>query len=264
MHNFCIENIHNLSEIPIMNDKKWYLILSFYLVAASCLSYLIQLLIFHDQHNTFFYLLQDISFVPINVLLVTMLIDKLLQRKEKESLFKKINMIVGLFFNEIGMPLFDILNHRILDPKIMDFDLLIDPSWDDKKFNETLNVYSSKKYIFQFVDDLLQDTSALLLEKRLLLMQLMQNPSLMEHESFTDLLLAIFHLCDELSNRADFTLLPESDIKHLNNDFNRAYQFLITEWLKYLNHLKKAYPFLFSLAIRKNPFNPQRNILVTE
>jgi hypothetical protein len=32
---------------------------------------------------------------------------------------------------------------------------------------------------------------------------------------------------------------------------------MIGEWLDYMKHLKDNYSFLFSLAVRTNPFDPQ-------
>ena len=53
----------------------------------------------------------------------------------------------------------------------------------------------------------------LLRGKRTLLVQLLQHPVLFEHEAFTDLLNAVFHLEEELSARENFEELPESDLK---------------------------------------------------
>lgn len=245
-----------------MNDKKWYFILSISLITSSALSYIIQLIIFHDQHNTFFYLLQDISFVPINVLLVTLLIDKLMQRKEKENLLKKINMIIGLFFSEIGIQLISMITEKVDDMNRPGKDLLITGTWNDKKFHEIIDLFQQKKYGFSFDNSYLHQMKDYLLEKRGMLVQLMANPNLLEHDTFTDMLLAVFHLCDELASRSDYTNLPAADIQHLKGDMNRAYSQLITEWLLYMNHLKKTYPYLFSIALRKNPFNAERSILV--
>jgi hypothetical protein len=36
----------------------------------------------------------------------------------------------------------------------------------------------------------------------------------------------------------------------------RAYWALISQWLNYMNHLREFYPYLFSLAVRTNPFDP--------
>ena len=83
----------------------------------------------------------------------------------------------------------------------------------------------------------------------------MENPNLLEHESFTNLLWSVFHLTEELIHRRNLKDLPESDYQHLAGDIKRVYHLLILEWLDYMKHLKNNYPYLFSLAIRTNPFD---------
>ncbi len=47
----------------------------------------------------------------------------------------------------------------------------------------------------------------------------------------------------------------------MQRDIKRVYISLVEEWLRYLIHLKKHYPYLFSLAARKNPFNPEASVI---
>ncbi len=86
------------------------------------------------------------------------------------------------------------------------------------------------------------------------MLRLLENQNLLEHDSFTDLLWAVFHLSEELTARSDLSALPDKDHEHLSGDIKRAYTHLIREWLKYMKHLKNDYPYLFSLAVRVNPF----------
>lgn len=102
-----------------------------------------------------------------------------------------------------------------------------------------------------------------LLKKRNFLLGLIENPVLIEDEDFTEALLAVFHVLDELNCRRDLLNLPEPDQNHLINDMSRAYKRLSVQWLKYLKHLKGQYPYLFSLAVRKNPFDPDADPAVT-
>jgi hypothetical protein len=44
---------------------------------------------------------------------------------------------------------------------------------------------------------------------------------------------------------------------HVANDLKRAYVLLLSQWITYVKHLKTAYPFIFSLVIRTNPFDPE-------
>jgi hypothetical protein len=86
------------------------------------------------------------------------------------------------------------------------------------------------------------------------LLTLLENPNLLEHDRFTDLLWATTHLDEELEARTSLKDLPESDLEHLAVDIQRMYDHLASEWLDYVQHLKSSYPFLYSLVLRTHPF----------
>jgi len=109
----------------------------------------------------------------------------------------------------------------------------------------------------------LENLKNFLLEKRAFLLGLLENPNLLEHESFTELLWAVFHLTEELAFRIDLKQLPKTDVQHLSGDIRRAYVLLISEWLAYMKHLRDSYPYLFSLAARMNPFDPHASPIVS-
>ena len=62
------------------------------------------------------------------------------------------------------------------------------------------------------------------------------------------------------SYRSSLQGLSESDAAHLAGDIKRAHELLISQWLTYIRHLQKDYPYLFSLAVRTNPFNPEARV----
>ena len=101
----------------------------------------------------------------------------------------------------------------------------------------------------------LEVLKAFLVSNRNVLMRLLSNPNLLEHESFTDLLWALTHLTDELALRNHLTALGEKDKEHLAGDISRAYTGLMNQWLDYMKHLRTDYPYMFSLAIRHSPFD---------
>jgi len=103
----------------------------------------------------------------------------------------------------------------------------------------------------------------LLEDKRDFLARLLENPVLVEHEEFTEVLLSVFHLTDELTSREELRDLPRSDIEHLVGDISRAYRLLIEQWFMYLRHVKAQYPYLYSLAVRKNPFDEDATPVVS-
>ena len=80
----------------------WQIILGIFLIVVSIIFYTIHYLIFRDAHHVFIFLLGDIAFVPIEVLLVTLILHRLLTSREKRALLNKLNMVIGTFFSEVG------------------------------------------------------------------------------------------------------------------------------------------------------------------
>ena len=84
----------------------------------------------------------------------------------------------------------------------------------------------------------------------------------MERESFTELLWATIHLKEELAARGSFHDLPASDVTHLVADASRVYKDLSERWVEYLAYLKSTYPYLYSFALRNNPFHEGHSVIV--
>jgi voltage-gated potassium channel len=190
------------------------------------------------------------------------LTEMMLAKREIEGLMKKLNMVVGVFYSEIGINLMNLFSQSDREVEKIRSDLLVSADWTDKQFKTAVD--DLKKYDFSIEIELI-DLEALkdfICDKRDFLVRLLENPILLEHQSFTDLLLAVFHFMEELAYRDDVKTIPKSDRNHLTNDINRAYQLLTNEWLDYMRHLKSNYPFLFHLAMRTNPFDRSASITV--
>ncbi len=233
----------------------WQVVLGLILIELSVIVFLVHYAIFRDAHHIFIYLLGDIGFVFIEVLMVTLIIHSLLNHREKQSMFKKLNMVIGAFFSEVGTELLK---------KIVPLDncadrnrekLLIADDWSKKDFDERKKDFHEQKYSLDIDKADLGELKKILVQKRSFLLNLLENPNLLEHESFTDLLWAVFHLTEELEYRADLNKLTDKDKAHLCGDIKRAYKLLLLQWLSHIQHLKKDYPYLFSLARRTNPFD---------
>ncbi len=243
-----------------MKQTRWYILLAGSLILLSSVSYLIQIAVFHRTEDTFFYMLQDIAFVPIQVLFVTLIISELMSRREKISMIKKMNMVVGVFFSEVGTGL---LRHfSAFDGNFGESrgNLLIASDWSEQRFNGSMKFFRTCHYMIDLGKGDLDAIRTFLMEKRADMLALMETPNLLEHESFTDLLMSVSHLTDELDARKDLNGLAKPDQDHIALDIKRAYMLLIIEWLSYMKHLKEDYPFLFSFAVRTNPFDPDASV----
>lgn len=238
-----------------MNSSRDQRILVATLVSASLLTYLVHFLLFHDTYSLFFYGIMDIAFIPISVLLVSLVINRVLVEREKQALLSKLDMVIGVFFSEVGMKLLRSLGRFDAEYTLYSADLIIDARWTAGRY--VAEGQRMQTYPFG-IDSRQGDLAALrdfLHEKRGFLMRLLENPNLLAHETFTELLLAITHVAEELDYRDDLLTLPTSDYAHLSGDMKRAYGLMIREWLTYMNHLRTSYPYLFSLAVRTNPFD---------
>ena len=247
-----------------MKRFRWQIILGAGLLALSALLYLIHFIIFRDTYHIFIYMLGDIAFIPIEVLIITLIIDRVLAAREKRSMLEKLNMVIGAFYSEVGLKLLYYFSCFDLNTENIKKELSGIGRWNDKDFQRVDQMLGKFKYSISCKYGNLDDLKDFLSERRAFLLRLLENPNLLEHEKFTELLWAVFHLTEELEYRGDLKSLPETDYRHIEGDIKRAYVILISEYLDYIKHLRSSYPYLFSLASRINPFNDEASPIVTQ
>ncbi|MBN1664563.1 MAG: hypothetical protein JW943_13260 [Deltaproteobacteria bacterium] len=243
-----------------MQISRWKIILGIILVVLSATSYFIHYLIFRDAHHIFIYLVGDIAFVFVEVLLVTMIIDGVLHYREKRVMLEKLNMVIGSFFSECGN---EILKCFIaFDPQREKIgqDVIVRDNWTAKEFFDVSKMLKGYDYPVDLHRGDIDALRGLLAGQREFLLRLLENPSLLEHESFTNLMMSLFHLTEELAARQNISQLSAQDQKHITADIKRAYRYLVSEWLSYMKHLQDHYPYLFSFATRTNPFDPHAKV----
>ena len=188
--------------------------------------------------------------------------DLFVNRREESLRQQKLDMVTGLFFSEMGNELLKRFTRLDPEAKTLHSVLKLSEEWKDEDFDKAYTVLKQHRLV---IDSSRADILSLLeylQNKADLLLRLIENPIIQEHENFSELLRAVFHLRDELLNRSDLLTLPDSDRKHLEGDIVRVYNLLIFEWLRYIRYLKKSYGYLFSLAMRVNPFDPEADAAV--
>jgi hypothetical protein len=242
----------------------WKMKVALALMATSAALSLFHILLFGDSHTLIFYLALDIVFVPIQVLLVTILIERLLNEREKQIVLTKLNMVIGAFFGEMGNRLIRMMGNNCADFSSLQHPLAVAQDWGSSHYEAASGFIQSYQCSFDPDNVQLEELRKFLLQKRDFVLGLLQNPNLFEHDKFTDLLCAVCHLTEELEAREILRDLPLSDLNHLGGDIRRAFSFLAQEWLSYMRHLRRHYPYIYSLSVRTNPFNPAASPIVLE
>jgi hypothetical protein len=254
----------SLNEVAMKVLHAWrqQILLGLLLVLLSILFYALHYTLFRDAHHIFIYLVGDVAFVFIEVLLVTLIIHQVLSEREKRALRQKLNMVIGAFFSEVGTTLLEYLRGFDTNAPAISTRLLVNAEWSPEHFDKVEQVLKEHEFRIDSRTGDLQDLRDFIVQKRQFLLRLLENPNLLEHEEFTELLWAVFHLAEELSQRKSVADLPETDYRHLSGDIKRVYSLLVREWLSHMEHLKANYPYLFSLAVRTNPFDPGASVEV--
>jgi len=246
-----------------MKRLKFNQIIMIGLLALSVIFFILQFEIFHNVEESGFLFFQDLMFLPLHILLVTFILDRILHSREKQERLQQVRIVISAFFSEIGTDaLFD-MGGVISDRKTLADKLDMNAGWHGKDFAAAAAAVKDMKLHAEPDAVHLTALRETLSPRKDYLLQMFSNPNLLEHDTFTDMLWALYHLIDELENREDFFALPASDLKHLDGDITRAYGLLAREWVEHMKYLKERYPYLWSIAVRKNPF-AQNSIVITE
>jgi len=243
-------------------ETRWKVIVGIGLITLTLLLMTIHFMIFRDSEHLFIYFLGDLAFLPVEVLCVTLIIGEMLESRDRQQRMEKLNMVIGIFFSRAGTPLLARLAKA--DPCSGPLQSLAanGAGWNPQQFREVLAGIGMQQCA---IDPALIDLPALrefLLKNEDFILRIVENPMVFEHESFTDLILAATHLSEELKARGDLSRLPPTDIAHLKGDMERVYSRLVPEWVKYMEYLQRSYPYLFSLAMRTNPFDAKAKVEV--
>lgn len=236
--------------------KKQNIILGLMLIGLSFLLHGLHYAIFRDMHHIMIFLFADIAFIPLEVLFVSLILERLIKKQEEEKILKKMHMLVGLFYQRFGD---ELLKLFVTASKIecQSTELAMDYKWTKKDYAGLRQKIKGHphKVIIEQVD--LQSLYDLLKQHEGLMINLISNPSLQENDVFSDLLLSTFHLYDELSTR-QLQDLSSDDLEHLAFDCKRVFKSLSVQWVDYMEHLQNAYPYLFLTAAQHNPYDQRQ------
>ena len=216
---------------------------------------------FRDLQHIWLWNFTSLAFLPLSVLVLTLVVDRMLAARERAQRLEKLNMLLGVFFSQAGVHLLRVFAG--CDPQLAGLQERFCgvEVWNHSR-HDVKRKLESHAYAVALKPADVAELKTFLADKTECLLRIMENPSLLEHEQFTELLRAVFHLAEELAYRGDVMALPGSDMAHLAGDAKRAYALLVREWVAYMFYLKSAYPYLFSLSARMNPLDPDASPVV--
>lgn len=237
--------------------KKNHLLLGAGLIGLSVVLHAIHYVIFHDMHHLLIFLVADIAFIPLEVFFVSLVLEKIIEKQEEEKVVKKINMLVGLFYQQFGNKL--LTQFVTADKHIDKHDdkLLMDFSWEGNQYKVLKTAVANHPHEIDLKQIDLVDLTQLLVNNQGIITNLISNPILHEKDAFSEVLMSTFHLMDELASR-DLEALSDDDYEHLAIDCKRVYEHLSLEWVDYMEQLQKAYPYLFYTAVQNNPYDKRK------
>jgi hypothetical protein len=242
----------------------WELRVVVILVAVSLVLYLIHLAWFRNLQHILLWSFTSLAFLPISALVVTLLINRVLAARHKALRLDKLNMLIGVFFSNVGNELLLRFSDWDAEDRYLRNHFGAPEPWNRLHAKSALAILTQHQISVTVKSLQLVELKAFLHPRVDFLMRLIENPSLLEHENFTQLLRAVFHLAEELSYRDNLESTPEADLRHLAGDIERVYGLIVREWVLYMIFLKHNFPFLFSLAVRTNPLDRSAVATVSE
>jgi hypothetical protein len=82
----------------------------------------------------------------LNVLLVTLILNRMLANRSKQSKMEMMNIVIGVFFSEVGTWLLTYLSDNDLNLCRLSGDLVKIDQWSDEKFIRVQDKFKDHNY----------------------------------------------------------------------------------------------------------------------
>ncbi len=187
-------------------------LLAVWLVAAFAAISFAHYLLFREARTLIFYLLLDLAFIPLQVLVVSLILDQLLSRREKRALLKKLNMVIGAFFSEVGNRLLGHLAAFHPDLERLRAEMLPAGQWTARDFDTLARSVAAREIRLDSARSSLASLKEYLAGRQDFILRLLENSNLLEHDSFAELLWSVLHVSEELAARPRLDGLPPADL----------------------------------------------------
>ncbi|MBR5536945.1 MAG: hypothetical protein IKU58_03495 [Clostridia bacterium] len=201
------------------------------LLCTSAVLYVLHYLIFRDLHHIGIFFLHELAGMPLEVILVSLFFDKLIEKTHEEENQSKLSIIETLFFNESGGNMLRYLSS--FDPNFDELADIMNVRMDWKAIDYQAARLHLKDYSFH-LDVEKVDFFGLhyhLDERHAYYRNILENPALTQSSEFTELVMKIYLMWEELDCRTDLYNLDLHEKHYLGELLTEIYEELAVYWL---------------------------------
>ena len=224
------------------------------LLCASALLYAIHYLIFRDLHHLAIFGLHELAFVPLEVILVTLGLDQLVEKTHREEARSKVSIIETLYFNESGSTMLRYLTSFDPDAARLRELLQVTQDWRSSDFRQAIRQLKSYPFLLDLERIDFFGLHYHLSQRHEYYRSMLENPALTQSEAFTEMIMKIYLLWEELDGRTNLYQLPEKDRNYLAELLHEIYRELTEYWLDNVYNHSIHNRFRLHRAIESNPF----------
>lgn len=224
------------------------------LLCASALLYAIHYLIFRDLHHLAIFGLHELAFVPLEVILVTLGLDQLVEKTHREEARSKVSIIETLYFNESGGTMLRYLTSFDPDAARLRELLQVTEDWRSSDFRQAIRQLKSYPFLLDLDRIDFFGLHYHLSQRHEYYRSMLENPALTQSEAFTEMIMKIYLLWEELDGRTNLYQLPEKDRSYLAELLHEIYRELTEYWLDNVYNHSIHNRFRLHRAIESNPF----------
>lgn len=224
------------------------------LLCASALLYAIHYLIFRDLHHLAIFGLHELAFVPLEVILVTLGLDQLVEKTHREEARSKVSIIETLYFNESGSTMLRYLTSFDPDAARLRELLQVTQDWRSSDFRQAIRQLKSYPFLLDLDRIDFFGLHYHLSQRHEYYRSMLENPALTQSEAFTEMIMKIYLLWEELDGRTNLYQLPEKDRNYLAELLHEIYRELTEYWLDNVYNHSIHNRFRLHRAIESNPF----------
>lgn len=201
------------------------------LLCTSGVLYLLHYLIFRDLHHIGIFFLHELAGMPLEVILVSLFFDRIIEKTHEEENQSKLSIIETLFFNESGGNMLRYLS--AFDPNFSLLSDILAVRMDWKSVDYQSAKIHLKDYPFH-LDVEKVDFFGLhyhLDERKDYYRNILENPALTQSNEFTEMVMKIHLMWEELDCRTDLYNLDLHEKHYLGELLTEIYQELVEYWL---------------------------------